>query len=56
MKGSNQPQTPKQELDAFVGSGRLRDLAEKARLSTEATELLVDVVGGHCAPRRRRRS
>lgn len=45
----------RQELSQFVGSGRLREMAEKARLSAPATELLVDIVGRYCAPSKPRK-
>lgn len=46
--------SPRQQLDQFVGSGRLREMAEKARLSDAATELLVNVVARYCQPRKRK--
>ena len=53
---NNKKLSPRQELDAWVGTGNLRDHAEKARLSPEAIELLVTVVSRYCQPRYKRRS
>lgn len=47
----------RQELADFYGSGRLRQMAEmhSSSLSHEAIDLLVDVVGRYCEPRRKKR-
>lgn len=48
--------TPRKELDAYVGRGNLRDAIDRyncvQRLSPAAIELLINVVGRYCAPRR----
>jgi hypothetical protein len=43
--------TPRQELDDFVETGRLRDVAQEGGLSQEAQDLLVNIVRRYCAPR-----
>lgn len=43
----------RQELLAFVATGRLRTCLFDARLSGEATDLAVDVILRYCEPRQR---
>ena len=52
---AEQKVSPRQELDTFLGTGRLRDVAERARLSEAAQDLLVNIVARYCEPRRRRK-
>ena len=47
----NKTKSRRQELREFAESGRLRDLAQSARLSREAQDLIVDVVIRYCEPK-----
>lgn len=47
-------QSPRQEVGWFADTGRLRDVAHDAGLSSEACDLLVRVVQRYTEPRRRR--
>lgn len=49
--------SPRQELDAYVGSGNLREAVSRhngnQHLSEAAIELLITIVGRYCEPRRK---
>lgn len=51
--------SPRKELDAYLGSGNLREAISRHNsthpLGYAAIELLIDIVGRYCAPRRKRK-
>lgn len=43
----------RQKLDELVGSGKLRQMLEMKSVDEDVIQLLIDIVGRYCEPRRK---